>query len=68
MKRVMVGSQVERLGLLGEGDIIREVNGVPIDSPETLMEQMAKSPDTVTMKIIPVHKDPKIKSQVSSVV
>ncbi|KAM7536014.1 hypothetical protein Aperf_G00000098650 [Anoplocephala perfoliata] len=63
VKRVMVGSQVERLGLLGEGDIIREVNGVPIDSPETLQEQMAKSPDTVTMKIIPMHKDPKIKSQ-----
>lgn len=60
----MVGSQVERLGLLGEGDIIREVNGIPIDSPETLQEQMAKSPDTVTMKIIPVHKDSKIKSQV----
>ncbi|VDL63177.1 unnamed protein product [Hymenolepis diminuta] len=63
VKRVMVGSQVERLGLLGEGDIIREVNGIPIDSPETLQEQMAKSPDTVTMKIIPVHKDSKIKSQ-----
>ncbi|VDN98953.1 unnamed protein product [Rodentolepis nana] len=63
VKRVMVGSQVERLGLLGEGDIIREVNGIPIDSPETLQEQMLKSPDTVTMKIIPAHKDPKVKSQ-----
>uniref|UniRef100_A0A5K3F4L9 MAGUK p55 subfamily member 6-like n=1 Tax=Mesocestoides corti TaxID=53468 RepID=A0A5K3F4L9_MESCO len=63
VKRVMVGSQVEKLGLLGEGDIIREVNGVQIDAPETLLEQMAKSPVTVTMKIIPAHKDTKIKSQ-----
>ncbi len=60
----MAGSQIERLGLLGEGDIIREVNGVPIDTPETLQEQMAKSPTTVTMKIIPAHKDSKAKSQV----
>ncbi|EUB63317.1 MAGUK p55 subfamily member 2 [Echinococcus granulosus] len=63
VKRVMVGSQAERLGLLGEGDIIREVNGVPIDKPETLQEQIAKSPPTVTLKIIPAHKDPKVKSQ-----
>lgn len=60
----MIGSQMERLGLLGEGDIIREVNGVPIDKPETLQEQMAKSLAVVTMKIIPAHKEPKIKSQV----
>ncbi|KAL5970270.1 MAGUK p55 subfamily member 2, partial [Taenia solium] len=63
VKRVMVGSQVERLGLLSEGDIIREVNGVPIDKPETLQEQLAKSPSTVTLKIIPAHKDFKVKSQ-----
>ncbi|KAL5109563.1 MAGUK p55 subfamily member 2 [Taenia crassiceps] len=63
VKRVMVGSQVERLGLLSEGDIIREVNGVPIDKPETLQEQIAKSPSTITLKIIPAHKDSKVKSQ-----
>ncbi|VDM22360.1 unnamed protein product [Hydatigera taeniaeformis] len=63
VKRVMVGSQVERFGLLGEGDVIREVNGVSIDKPETLQEQIAKSPPTVTLKIIPAHKDHKVKSQ-----
>lgn len=66
VKRVMVGSQVERLGLLSEGDIIREINGVPIDKPETLQEQIAKSPPTVTLKIIPALKDPKVKSQVDA--
>ncbi|VDL91715.1 unnamed protein product [Schistocephalus solidus] len=63
VKRVMAGSQIERQGLLHEGDIIREVNGVPIDSPETLQDQIAKSPSTVTMKILPAYKDPKPKSQ-----
>ncbi|KAL7060512.1 hypothetical protein AAHC03_09918 [Spirometra sp. Aus1] len=63
VKRVMAGSQIERQGLLHEGDIIREVNGVPIDSPETLQEQIIKSPSTVTMKILPAYKEPKPKSQ-----
>lgn len=60
----MAGSRVERLGLFGEGDVIREINGVPVDSPETLQEQMAKSPPTVTMKIIPAYKGLKFKTQV----
>lgn len=64
VKRVMAGSQIEKQGLLKEGDIIREINGVVVDKPETLQEQLKISPETVTMKIIPAFKEKKGTTQV----
>lgn len=43
--------------LLSKGDIILEVNGISVDSPEELITEIAKSKDTVTLKIAPSFED-----------
>jgi hypothetical protein len=44
-------------GLLHEGDIVREVNGVPVCTPEMMMEVIQESDPTITVKIIPSFKN-----------
>ncbi|ODM94967.1 MAGUK p55 subfamily member 2 [Orchesella cincta] len=41
--RVISGGMIDRLGLLKVGDVILEVNGVPVTSPEQLQVEVAKA-------------------------
>lgn len=56
--RILAGGLIEKQGLLHVGDIILEVNGQEIDSPEQLQEELRKSDESVIFKISPSAKDP----------
>lgn len=55
--RILAGGLIEKQGLLHVGDIILEVNGQEIDSPEQLQEELRKSEESVVFKISPSAKD-----------
>jgi hypothetical protein len=55
--RILSGGLIDRQGLLHVGDIILEVNGIEIDSPEQLQEQLKKSKGGVTLKVSPSSRD-----------
>lgn len=42
---------IEKQGLLHIGDVILEVNGVPVYTPEDLQSEIAKSKDSVSLKV-----------------
>ena len=44
-----------RAGLLHENDIVREVNGFPVCTPEQLMETIMESDPTIMLKIVPSY-------------
>lgn len=43
--------------LLSVGDIILEVNGVNVDTPEALVAEISRAKDNVTLKIAPSFED-----------
>ncbi|KAG5896715.1 hypothetical protein JTB14_014591 [Gonioctena quinquepunctata] len=49
--RIMEGGMIEKQGLLHVGDIIMEVNGVPVSTAEDLQTEIAKTKDHVTLKV-----------------
>lgn len=51
--RILAGGLVDRQGLLHVGDIVTEVNGSTIKTPEDLMDQVRKSKGSVNFKVIP---------------
>ncbi|XP_013088689.2 MAGUK p55 subfamily member 2-like [Biomphalaria glabrata] len=51
--RILQGSIVDRQGMLHVGDIIREVNGVPVATPEMMMDLIIDSDPDITLKITP---------------
>ncbi|CAG5115723.1 unnamed protein product [Candidula unifasciata] len=51
--RILQGSIVDKQGMLHVGDIIREVNGFPVATPEMMMELIIDSDPDITLKIIP---------------
>lgn len=55
--RILSGGLIDKQGLLHVGDVILEVDGEPVDSPETLMEMLKQSDEIVTFKISPSTKD-----------
>lgn len=55
--RIFAGGLIDKQGLLHVGDIILEVNGQEVYSPEQLQEQLRKSAESVTFKISPSSKD-----------
>lgn len=59
--RIIAGGLIERQGLLNAGDVILEVNGVKVMSPEELQEEISRAKDTITLKIGP-NMDEEIKS------
>ncbi|XP_069108709.1 protein PALS2-like [Argopecten irradians] len=61
--RIMSGSMIDKQGLLHVGDIIKEVNGLQVFSPEQLMEIIRFTEGSITLKIVPTVVDPQIKSQ-----
>ncbi|PAA65754.1 hypothetical protein BOX15_Mlig011536g5 [Macrostomum lignano] len=51
VERIMAGSRIEQQGVLKPYDVIKEVNGIPIDSPEKLQQVMRKASGNVTLKV-----------------
>ncbi|XP_050427061.1 protein PALS2 [Adelges cooleyi] len=57
--RIFAGGAIERQGLLKKGDVILEVNGERVDSPEDLMNEVSRSKETLQLRIAPgfYHKN-----------
>ncbi|GLV46174.1 varicose [Carabus blaptoides fortunei] len=51
--RILGGGMIDRQGLLRIGDVILEVNGNPVSTPEDLLAEISRSHDTVTLKVGP---------------
>ncbi|KAK3083361.1 hypothetical protein FSP39_020764, partial [Pinctada imbricata] len=51
--RILAGSMIDKQGLLHVNDIIKEVNGIPVCTPEHLMDVIRCSDGNITLKIIP---------------
>ena len=51
--RILAGGMIDRQGLLHPGDVILEVNGVPVSTPEQLQEQISVAKESLTLKIGP---------------
>ncbi len=62
--RIMHGGMIDKQGLLHEGDIIKEINGEPVATPEELQEKLRLAKGSITLKVIPSYYDVPISSQV----
>lgn len=51
--RILAGGMIDRQALLRPGDVILEVNGVSVSSPESLQDQIMLAKDAITLKIGP---------------
>ncbi|KAF6215628.1 hypothetical protein GE061_010384 [Apolygus lucorum] len=51
--RILSGGAIERQGLLKPGDVIIEVNGTAVRSPEELQAEVIAAKDTVTFRVAP---------------
>ncbi|CAO1381367.1 unnamed protein product [Diamesa tonsa] len=51
--RILAGGMIDRQGLLSAGDVILEVNGVAVRSPEELQLEISRAKESVTLKIGP---------------
>lgn len=49
--RILEGGTIDKQSLLHVGDVILEVNGTPVYSPEDLQTEIARAKDSVTLKI-----------------
>ncbi|KPM02349.1 MAGUK p55 subfamily member 6-like protein [Sarcoptes scabiei] len=55
--RILAGGLIEKQGLLHVGDVILEVNGKEIRSPEQLQEEIRRSNESIIFKISPSPRD-----------
>lgn len=55
--RILAGGIIENQGAFKVGDVILEVNGYPVESPEMLQDRIAYSKDTITFKVAPAKDD-----------
>lgn len=51
--RILAGGMIDRQALLSPGDVILEVNGAPVSTPEQLQDQILLAKESVTLKIGP---------------
>lgn len=52
--RILAGGVIDKQGLLSPGDVILEVNGVPVSTPEELQEQISHTKsESLTLKVGP---------------
>lgn len=51
--RILGGGAIDKQGLLHVGDIILEVNGIVVYTPEDLQSEIARAKESVTLKIGP---------------
>ncbi|KAL3853924.1 hypothetical protein ACJMK2_013240 [Sinanodonta woodiana] len=61
--RIMAGSMSDKLGLLHVGDVIKEVNGIPVFTPQHLMDIIRNTDKGITLKIIPAYTEQSNKTQ-----
>lgn len=61
--RILQGSLADRQGLLHVNDKVREVNGSEVYTPEDMMLLLKEATTSVTMKIVPSHRNLTIKEQ-----
>ncbi|XP_076459953.1 MAGUK p55 subfamily member 2-like [Babylonia areolata] len=54
--RILQGCLIDRQGLLNVNDVVREVNGIPVCTPEQLMEVIRDSDPTITFKVVPSYE------------
>lgn len=51
--RILAGGIIDRQALLSTGDVILEVNGVSVNTPEALQDQIMLAKESITLKIGP---------------
>ena len=51
--RILSGGVIDKQGLLNTGDVILEVNGIRVNSPEELQIEVSKAKDNLTLKVGP---------------
>lgn len=51
--RILAGGVIDKQGLLHPGDVILEVNGTPVHSPEELQVEVSRAKENLTLKIGP---------------
>jgi hypothetical protein len=61
--RIMRGGLIDKQGLLHDGDIIKEINGEPVSTPEELQEKLKVAKGSVTLKVVPSSYDVPLASQ-----
>lgn len=68
--RILAGGTIEKQGLLKRGDVILEVNGERVESPEDLLNEVSRSKDTLQFRIAPgyIYKDTVKTQQVNAIV
>lgn len=49
--RILEGGVIDKQGLLHVGDVILEVNGIDVCTPEDLQTEIARAKDSVTLKV-----------------
>ncbi len=62
--RIMHGGMIDKQGLLHEGDIIKEINGEVVTTPEELQDKLRLAKGSITLKVVPSYYDVPISSQV----
>lgn len=55
--RILGGGMIDRQGLLNVGDVILEVNGEDVDSPEGLQLEISRAKEKIILKIGPGRTD-----------
>lgn len=68
--RILAGGKIDKHGLLKRGDIIVEVNGERVESPEDLLNEVSRSKDTLQFRIAAgyIYKDTVKTQQVNTIV
>lgn len=62
--RILAGSSIDKTNSLHPGDVILEVNGVNVMTPEDLMHEVSQSKTTLQFRIAPsTDVDQSLKSQ-----
>lgn len=56
MARVLAGGTIEKTSALHPGDVILEVNGVNVITPEDLMHEVSQSKSTLQFRIAPSNE------------
>lgn len=59
--RIIAGGMIDKQGLLNAGDVILEVNGIGVHTPEELQTEISRAKESVTLKIGP-NVDEEMKS------
>ncbi|XKL67103.1 hypothetical protein PGB90_010523 [Kerria lacca] len=54
--RILAGSTIEKANVLHPGDVILEVNGINVLTPEDLMHEVSQSKNTLQFRIAPSHE------------